>query len=159
MTTWLPLLSALVGAFAGVAASVIAFRIHREKLVAEMAFQQRKFEEEIKTQRSKLAAEYAVQTSIEAALLQLLSLEDLRYRSFAMIRHQIGGFESNELRRHLVRTGAVRFMAADGTEMWALTKRVPEEFQLGHWRLRTAPLNKTPDAQLFPAALGDPTQY
>jgi hypothetical protein len=76
-----------------------------------------------------------------------------------MIRHHIGGFEANELRKLLVRAGAVRFMAADGTELWALASRVEADFKYSRWKHDEAPRNKVPDGELFPAKFGDPNQY
>ena len=76
-----------------------------------------------------------------------------------MIRHHIGGFEANELRQLLVRAGAVRFMAADGTELWALRAHVSDAFKFGRWKHSETPRNKVADSELFPAAFNDPTQY
>ena len=94
----------------------------------------------LRAEREKIRTEYAAEISVEIALKKFLSLNDLPYRSFAMIRHHIGGFEANELRQLLVRAGAVRFMASDQTELWALRERVPNEFKYSKWKLDTAPL-------------------
>jgi len=76
-----------------------------------------------------------------------------------VIQHHIGGFESNELRKLLVRAGAVRFMAADGTELWALRERVLEDFKNSRWKRDQAPLNKVSDSEMFPKYFKDPTQF
>ncbi len=46
-------------------------------------------------------------------------LEDQRWtkRSFSAIKKRLGGFEDNELRKILVRAGAVRFKTKDGKEL------------------------------------------
>lgn len=44
-------------------------------------------------------------------------------RSFHFIRHRLRGFEDNELRRLLVRAGAVQFTDDAGRERWALWNR------------------------------------
>jgi hypothetical protein len=49
-------------------------------------------------QTARLRAEFGTEQSAEAAIRQLLELNRLPYRSFQMIRHHIGGFESNEPR-------------------------------------------------------------
>jgi hypothetical protein len=137
MTVWIPILSALVAALAGFGASVLTYRSHW----------------------ARLRTEFATEQSAETALRHLLELDRLPYRSFPMIRHHVGGFESNELRRLLVRAGAVRFMAADGTELWALRERVKEDYQISRWQHPESPRNKVADSKLFPGAFNDPEQY
>jgi len=100
-----------------------------------------------------------MEVSVEAALRHFLEIYHLPYRSFPMIRHHIGGFESNELRKLLVRTGAVRFMAADGTELWALRDKVADDFKLSRWKHKDSPVNKVPEGELFPRAFNDPNEY
>jgi hypothetical protein len=95
----------------------------------------------------------------EAVLRQFLELHHLRFRSFPMIRHHIGGFPANDLRKHLVRSGAVRFMAADGTELWALRERVIDEFRHSMWKLDQSPLNKASIDELFPSAFKSPDEF
>jgi hypothetical protein len=52
-----------------------------------------------------------------------LSHKGYRDRSFILLSKRLGGFEDNELRKILVRAGAVRYMRADGTEWWRLLSR------------------------------------
>ena len=47
-------------------------------------------------------------------------------RSFELLSKRLGGFEENELRRILVRAGAIRYIRKDGTEYWRLLSREPE---------------------------------
>ena len=47
-------------------------------------------------------------------------------RSFDLLSKRLGGFEENELRKILVRAGAVRYMRKDGTEWWRLLSRSEE---------------------------------
>jgi lipopolysaccharide export system protein LptC len=44
-------------------------------------------------------------------------------RSFEVLKKHLGGFEENELRKILVRAGAIRIYKEDGTEMWRLLSR------------------------------------
>ena len=47
-------------------------------------------------------------------------------RSFEMLKKRLGGFEDNELRKILVRAGAVRYIRDDGSEWWRLLSRMDE---------------------------------
>lgn len=148
-----------MGAFGGLLAALIPLRIQSSKFAREIEFQREKLERELVAERQALFAEFGTEQSVETALSHYLGISELPYRSFPMIRHHLGGFESNELRRLLVRAGAVRFMAADGTELWALRDRVAEDYSRSRWKHPDAPLNKTTDDQLFPGAFSDPTQF
>jgi hypothetical protein len=156
---WILLSIPAIAAGASIFGAVLAAREQRKKLAAELRFQRKKFEEEMATQREKLMAEYATETSVEKAIIGMLSLSEYPYRSFPMIQHYLGGFEANELRRLLVRSGAVRFMAADGTELWALVSRVENDFKSGRWKRSESPKNKVAKSELFPGAFDDPTQH
>jgi hypothetical protein len=158
MIPWLWLISVAVGALAPVGAALLTIRSQSKKFEAELAFQRKKLEEELQNQRARLEAEYATEDSAESAIRQLLELDQRPYRSFPMIRHHIGGFEANELRKLLVRAGAVRFMAADGTELWALRDRVVKDYQMSRWKHPEAPQNKVPEEMLFPGVFNDPSQ-
>ena len=47
-------------------------------------------------------------------------------RSFELLSKRLGGFEDNDLRRILVRAGAVRYIRDDQTEWWRLLSRNDE---------------------------------
>lgn len=47
-------------------------------------------------------------------------------RSFEVLQKHLGGFEENELRKILVRAGAIRIYKKEGTEMWRLLSRSKE---------------------------------
>jgi hypothetical protein len=47
-------------------------------------------------------------------------------RSFDLLSKRLGGFEENELRKILVRAGAVRYIRSDGSEWWRLLSRTDE---------------------------------
>lgn len=126
---------------------------------AALEFQREKFEQELEAQRAKLQTEHATELSVEKALQQMLSIYELSYRSFQMIRHHIGGFEANELRKLLVRAGAVRFMAADGAEIWALISQVESDFKYGRWKHAESPRNRVSATELFPGAFNESTHF
>lgn len=148
-----------MGAFGGLLAALIPLRAQSAKFSREIEFQREKLERELAAERQALLAEFGTEQSVEAALSHYLGISKLPYRSFPMIRHHLGGFESNELRQLLVRAGAVRFMAADGTELWALRDRVAEDYRRSRWKHPDSPLNKVTEDQLFPGAFKDSKQY
>lgn len=47
-------------------------------------------------------------------------------RSFDVLQKHLGGFEDNELRKILVRAGAIRAFREDGSEWWRLLSRMDE---------------------------------
>jgi hypothetical protein len=47
-------------------------------------------------------------------------------RSFDTLRMHLGGFEDDELRKILVRAGAMRVFREDGSEWWRLLSRMDE---------------------------------
>jgi hypothetical protein len=50
-------------------------------------------------------------------------------RSFELLQKRLGGFKPDELRKILVRAGAVRYIRDDGTEWWRLISRIDESIQ------------------------------
>jgi carbamate kinase len=55
-----------------------------------------------------------------------LSHKSFTDRSFDTLRKHLGGFEDNELRKILVRAGAMRVYRDDGSEWWRLVARMDE---------------------------------
>jgi hypothetical protein len=74
-------------------------------------------------QERKLRTELRTEFMAEQAAKQLLESERWAKRSFDEIKKRLGGFEDNELRKILVRAGAVRFESSDGKELWGLASR------------------------------------
>lgn len=78
-------------------------------------------------QRHQLRAELRTEFMAEEAIRHLLLHEHWRLRTFETIAARIGGFEDDELRQLLVRSGAIRvFRAEDGgseVELWGLRER------------------------------------
>ncbi|HNY39518.1 MAG TPA: hypothetical protein PKJ41_03955 [Bryobacteraceae bacterium] len=78
-------------------------------------------------QERKLRADLRTEFMAEQAAKELLQHERWTKRSFEEIRKRLGGFEDNELRKILVRAGAVRF-ESNGRELWGLISRnAPED--------------------------------
>lgn len=84
-------------------------------------------------QRARVAADIAIaiesvktEHMAEKTALHYLNHKGYTDRSFKILAQRLGGFEDNELRKILVRAGAVRYTRADGSEWWRLLSRVPE---------------------------------
>lgn len=62
--------------------------------------------------------------SAELVARELLSSERwAKQRSFKTIKSRLGGFEDDELRKILVRAGALRFKGQGDSELWGLISR------------------------------------
>ena len=62
----------------------------------------------------------------EETVLYYLKHKGYTDRSFELIAKRLGGFEDDELRKILVRAGAVRYIRKDGSEWWRLLSRIEE---------------------------------
>jgi hypothetical protein len=74
-------------------------------------------------QERKLRRDYRLEFMAENAARELLESKAWEKRSFKAIDARLGGFEPDELRKVLVRAGAVRFKGKNGEELWGLLKR------------------------------------
>jgi len=59
----------------------------------------------------------------EQAAKKLLESPEWKKRSFDEIKNRLAGFDDNELRKILVRSGAVRFEGDNSRELWGLISR------------------------------------
>ena len=78
-------------------------------------------------QEHRLKHELRTEFMAEQVVRELLSEEKWTKRSFEAIKKRLGGFEDNELRKILVRAGAVRFEKENGEELWGLISRNKED--------------------------------
>ncbi len=70
------------------------------------------------------AAESGEEFTAERVVRELLGSERWKkQRSFKTIKGRIGGFEDDELRKILVRAGAIRFKGQGDSELWGLMSR------------------------------------
>ena len=74
-------------------------------------------------QEGKLKAELRTEFMAEEAAKALLQNDQWQKRSFEEIKKRLGGFADDELRKILVRAGAVRFEGGEGKELWGLISR------------------------------------
>ncbi len=83
---------------------------------------------EFELQRERLRTELKLEFSIETAIRELLLDPRFkeRQRTFEAIKKRLDIFEDDrELRKHLVRAGAIRFVRKeDGAELWGLRELV-----------------------------------
>ncbi|MEJ5990718.1 hypothetical protein WG902_12015 [Ramlibacter sp. PS3R-8] len=101
-------LSALLGAIVG---GGISYLLNRQQLANQLRVQQ-------ETNKVEFMAETTARHFLEHK-----SFTD---RSFETLRNHLGGFTDDELRRILVRAGAIRVYRADGSEWWRLLSRMEE---------------------------------
>ncbi|KPN20111.1 hypothetical protein AO715_09390 [Xanthomonas sp. Mitacek01] len=102
------LLATLVGAIVGGAVSFLLNRqLHGQQL-------------------ERLRAEHKTEFAAEDTARHFLGHRGYTDRSFDVLRKHLGGFEDDELRRILVRAGAVRTFRDDGSEWWRLLSRMDE---------------------------------
>lgn len=99
-----------------------------------------------RVQERKLQKEYQLQDSAQRVAHALLSDSEWRLRSFKVIRHHLGGFDDNDLRKLLVRAGAIRFKSKSGEELWGLIDRNKD--RLGITQIDSDPANRNDD-ELF----------
>jgi len=62
----------------------------------------------------------------EKTALYYLNHKGYTDRSFELLKKRLGGFEEDELRKILVRAGAVRYIREDNSEWWRLISRIDE---------------------------------
>jgi len=71
-------------------------------------------------QERRLKAEMRTEYMAERVAQLLLENEKWKKRTFLEIKKRLGGFEDDELRKILVRAGAVRFESRNNGELWGL---------------------------------------
>ena len=100
--------SALLGALVG---GGISYLLNRQQFANQMNLA-----------REQHRTEFMAEETARA----LLSHKGFTDRSFDTLRNHLGGFEDDELRKILVRAGAMRVYREDGTEWWRLLSRMDE---------------------------------
>jgi hypothetical protein len=74
-------------------------------------------------QKSRLREELRTEFMAETAIRDLLLHETRSLRSFSVIKKRVRGFDDDELRRLLIRAGAICFEDKASEEMWGLRTR------------------------------------
>jgi len=101
------------------------------KFANEVRQAEQGFQNQLAVQEERLKVELRTTFMAEEAIHELLLDESFRHgRSFDQIKRNVGGFEDDELRKLLVRSGALRYYRGrDNKEMWGLRSRVLERVQ------------------------------
>ena len=107
-TAILSLISALAGTIIG---GLISYLLQKQR-----------FDQEIKLSQEENKTEFMAESTAH----HFLSHKGYTDRSFELLKKRLGGFEEDELRKILVRAGAVRFIRKDGSEWWRLLSRQGE---------------------------------
>ena len=84
--------------------------------------QYQRFRQELKILREEHKTEFMAESTVK----HFLNHKSFTDRSFETIKKQLGGFEDDELRKILVRAGAIRNYREDGSEWWRLLSRMDE---------------------------------
>ena len=77
-------------------------------------------------QLAALTQQYKTDFMAEKTARHFLSHKSYTDRSFETLSKNLGGFTDDELRKILVRAGAIRTFRDDGTEWWRLLSRMDE---------------------------------
>lgn len=101
-------LSALFGAIVG---GGISYLLNRQQFANQLRIQQE---------------QHKVEYMAEETARHFLSHRSFTDRSFETLRNHLGGFADDELRKILVRAGAIRVYREDGSEWWRLLSRMDE---------------------------------
>lgn len=113
------LLTIFIAAVAALIGAISSYFLQERKLRAELNRQERQIRADLELQQQRMRTEFMA----EQAVRQLLEHEAYTKRQFKTIRRKIAGFEDDELRKLLVRAGAVRFEGDGEEEYWGLISR------------------------------------
>ena len=100
--------SALLGAAVG---GGISFLLNRQQFANQLRI---------------LKEQHKTEFMAEETARHFLSHKAFTDRSFETLKQHLGGFEDDELRKILVRAGAMRTYRDDGSEWWRLLSRMDE---------------------------------
>lgn len=84
--------------------------------------QRQRYRHELELRREGMKTEFMA----EETARHFLSHKSFTDRSFETLKNNLGGFDDDELRKILVRAGAIRVHRKDGSEWWRLLSRMDE---------------------------------
>ncbi|HEY9101718.1 hypothetical protein [Chitinimonas sp.] len=82
--------------------------------------------QQLQNQLRALREQHKTEFMAEETARHFLSHKSYTDRSFDTLQQHLGGFEADELRKILVRAGAIRLIRDDGSEWWRLLSRMDE---------------------------------
>jgi hypothetical protein len=103
--------SALAAVLGTIAGGGISYLLNRQQ-----------FNHQIRTLQEQHKTEFMAEETAK----HFLSHKSFTDRSFETMQKVLGGFSDDELRRILVRAGAIRVFRDDGSEWWRLLSRMDE---------------------------------
>lgn len=124
----------VVGVISAVATIVVANR--RAGVDEKLAQLKGVIDKELAEQKDRLDNKTVF--AAERVARDLMMDSKLQWRSFRIIKHHLGGFEDQELRKILVRAGAIRVLSSSGDELWGLADR--NKAYIGVERLESDPV-------------------
>ena len=84
--------------------------------------QNQRFKQELKLKREENKTDFMAEDTAK----HFLNHKQYTDRSFETLQLHLGGFNDDELRKILVRAGAIRNFRQDGSEWWRLLSRMDE---------------------------------
>ncbi|MEP0987927.1 hypothetical protein [Ekhidna sp.] len=84
--------------------------------------QRQRFKQDLKVMREENKTEFMAEDTVK----HFLEHKSYTDRSFETLKKHLGGFEDDELRKILVRAGAIRTFRQDESEWWRLLSRMDE---------------------------------
>lgn len=84
--------------------------------------QKQRFSQELKVKQEENKTEFMAESTAK----HFLNHKSYTDRSFETLKKHLGGFDDDELRKILVRAGAIRNFREDGSEWWRLLSRMDE---------------------------------
>ena len=119
------IIAALSSLFGVTVGGVISYQLQKARFKQDLIIQKSKFEQELLLVKEQNKTDNVAEDTIRYYLKD----EGHLMRSFRHLSTKIAGFEEEELRRLLVRSGAVRFFKSEnGEEMWCLVEKLPEYY-------------------------------
>lgn len=104
---------------------LVTYLIQEKKLRHEMDVEKLKIEAAFQTKIEEIKTEYMAERTAK----KYLENPDHKKRSFSLLKARLGGFDDDDLRKILVRAGAVKFITRrEGRkiEWWGLLEKNPE---------------------------------
>ena len=84
--------------------------------------QWQRYKHELQLKQEEFKTEFMAESTVK----HFLNHQSFTDRSFETLKKNLGGFEDDELRKILVRAGAIRTFRQDGSEWWRLLSQMDE---------------------------------
>lgn len=84
--------------------------------------QKQRFKQELLLKQEEFKTEFVAENTVKHFLMH----KSYTDRSFKILKRHLGGFEDDDLRKILVRAGAIRIYKDDGSEYWRLLSRMDD---------------------------------